>query len=42
MDIPGENTGYFGGNLILKDYAPSGDAHTWSLAITGGRPFLTK
>ena len=42
MDIPGENTGYFGGNLILKDYAPNGDAHTWSLAITGGRPFLTK
>lgn len=42
MEIPGENTGYFGGNLILKNYTPGGDAHTWSLAITGGRPFLTK
>lgn len=42
MDLPAENTGYFGGNLILKNYSPGGDAHTWSLAITGGRPYLTQ
>lgn len=41
MGIPGEDTDYLGGNLILK-YTPDGDAQTWSLSITDGRPFLTK
>lgn len=42
MEIPGESSGYFGGDLIVNDYSPGGDAHTWSLAITGERPFLTR
>ncbi|MGD2048596.1 MAG: hypothetical protein PVH03_03835, partial [Chloroflexota bacterium] len=42
MEIPGETSGYFGGDLIVNDYSPGGDAHTWSLAITGERPFLTR
>jgi len=41
MGIPGEASDFLGGNLILK-YTPGGDAHTWSVSITDGRPFLTK
>jgi hypothetical protein len=41
MGIPGEGTDFLGGNLILK-YIPNQEAHTLSLTVTDGRPFLTK
>lgn len=41
MGIPGASASFFGGDLVVK-YRPRNDAHTWSLAITAGRPFLTR
>ena len=43
MGIPGKEgrVVFFGGNLIAT-YAPAGDAHTISMSLTDGRPFLTE
>ena len=43
MGIPSTETGvaFYGGDLIVK-YQPGGDDHTWSAAVTRGRPFLTR
>jgi hypothetical protein len=44
MGIPGEGdtlSRFFGGTLEAN-YTPLGNSHTWSVAITSGRPFLTR
>jgi hypothetical protein len=32
----------FGGGNITAEYSPNGDAHTWWLSLTAGRPFLSR
>jgi hypothetical protein len=39
MGIP--DSFFFGGTLFLN-YDPGGDAHTWAVSISAGRPFLTR
>lgn len=39
---PSEPGQAFGGGNIIAEYEPNGDAHTWWLSITAGRPFLTR
>lgn len=43
MTIPSTETGvaFYGGDMLVT-YAPNGDDHTWSSAVTRGRPFLTR
>ena len=43
MGIPSQETGvaFYGGDMLVT-YRPSGDDHTWSVAVTRGRPFLTR
>ena len=43
MGIPSEETGvaFYGGDMMVT-YRPNGDDHTWSVAVTRGRPFLTR
>jgi Flp pilus assembly protein TadG len=42
MKLPNDPNLGFGGGSITAEYQPNGDAHTWWLTITAGRPFLTR
>jgi hypothetical protein len=43
LGIPSPETdiAFYGGDMLVT-YRPLGDDHTWSAAITSGRPFLTR
>jgi hypothetical protein len=42
MELPNDPNLGFGGGNITVEYEPNGDAHTWWLSITAGRPFLVR
>lgn len=42
MKLPNDPNLGFGGGSITADYVPNGDAHTWWLSISAGRPFLSR
>ena len=42
MKLPDNPDLGFGGGNIIADYQPNGDAHTWWITITAGRPFLSR